>query len=131
MFYCCDNYCYLIFIHPRKILRLPIIKYIRNILKYSPYYFLTSIKIASKDYELSSKEAIKCRDFLEKKLNNEDIILGPTTASMFKINNIYRFQIIIKYKEEKHVLKVLHELDDMCLRNQKVNLEIDIHPVKI
>ena len=52
-----------------------------------------------KDYDLASKEIIKVKKHLEKNLSEDTIILGPTTASMFKVNNIYRFQIILKYKK--------------------------------
>ena len=72
----------------------------RQILKYPPYYYLTSIKIASKDYQLCSAEITKVRKYLTTKLNPNTIILGPTPAANFKINNVYRFQIILKYKRE-------------------------------
>lgn len=103
----------------------------RRILKYSPYYYLISIKVASKEYQEASSEATKVKEYLKNKLLSTDILLGPTTASMFKINNIYRFQLIIKYREEKHIIELLKELDEMCALNKKVNLEIDINPTKI
>ena len=103
----------------------------RHKLDYPPYYYLTSIKIASKDYELASKEIIKVKKYLEKNLNKETIILGPTTASMFKINNIYRFQIILKYKKDSNLTKSLKELDEIYMLNNKVNLEIDNNPLQV
>lgn len=42
---------------------------IRKILKYPPYYYLANIKIASKDYESSSKEAIRVKKYLEQNLD--------------------------------------------------------------
>ena len=103
----------------------------RHKLDYPPYYFLTSIKIASKDYELASKEIIKVKKYLEKNLSNDTIILGPTTASMFKINNIYRFQIILKYKKDPNIMKTLKELDELYMLNNKVNIEIDNNPLQV
>jgi primosomal protein N' (replication factor Y) len=103
----------------------------RHKLDYPPYYYLTSIKIASKDYDLASKEIIKVKKHLEKKLSNDTIILGPTTASMFKINNVYRFQILLKYKRDPNISKTLKELDELYMINNKANIEIDNNPLQV
>ena len=103
---------------------------IRKILKYPPYYYLTLIKIASKDYNMASKEATKVLKFLTTNLK-DTIILGPTTASMFKINNIYRFQIILKYKNYENIKSTLLNLDELYKTNNKVNIEIDNNPSHI
>ena len=103
----------------------------RHKLDYPPYYFLTSLKIASKDYELASKEITKVKQYLQNKLDKDTIILGPTTASIFKINNIYRFQIILKYKKDSNLLDILKDLDEIYMLNNKVNIEIDNNPLQI
>lgn len=103
----------------------------RHKLDYPPYYYLTSIKIASKDYDLASKEIIKVRKHLEKNLSKDTIILGPTTASMFKINNVYRFQILLKYKRDPNIPKTLKELDELYMLNNKANIEIDNNPLQV
>ena len=104
---------------------------VRKILKYPPYYYLANIKIASKDYSEASKEATKVKNYLEKNLDSSSIILGPSTASNFKRNNIYRFSITIKYRFDQELLKSLKELDDIYATNKKVFLEIDINPLRI
>lgn len=103
----------------------------RHKLDYPPYYFLTSIKIASKDYNIASAEISKVKKYLEQNLSKSTIILGPTTASMFKINNIYRFQIIVKYKKDSNLLKTLKELDELYMLNSKANIEIDNNPLQV
>lgn len=103
---------------------------IRKLLKYPPYFYLTSILITSKSYEEASSEATKAVKYLNQNLNNT-IILGPTTASIFKINNIYRFQIILKYKNYDLIKDTLIKLDDIYKVNTKVNLEIDNNPCRI
>ena len=60
---------------------------IRKTLKYPPYYYLASIKIASKDYETASQEAKKVYNYLRNNLDKTSLILGPTTAQLFKLNN--------------------------------------------
>lgn len=104
---------------------------IRKKLKYSPYYYLVSVKVTSKDYELASKEAKKTADYLRKNLEEKSIVLGPTTSNVFKMNNIYRFQIIIKYRFDKKLDETLKELDKLFILNKNVNLEIDKNPLRI
>ena len=103
----------------------------RHKLNYPPYYFITSIKIASKEYDLASKEILKVKRYLESNLAKSAIILGPSTAAVFKMNNIYRFQIIIKYKKEPNLMNILKELDNMYITNNKVNIEIDNNPLQV
>lgn len=105
--------------------------YERHQLDYPPYYYLTTIKIASREYDLASKEANKVCKYLRSKLDDKTIILGPTPANMFRVNNIFRFQIIVKYKKDDNLNNVLKELDDIYILNKKVNLEIDLNPTTI
>lgn len=104
---------------------------IRRILKYPPYVYLCSLKIVSKDYEIASQEANKVKEYLKNNLKNNEIILGPTTSLLFKIKNLYRFQIIIKYKKEQELIEILKELDDLYKLNRKVYLEIDLNANRI
>ena len=104
---------------------------IRKTLKYPPYYYLASIKITSKEYELASNESKKVYKYLKNNLNSASLILGPTTAQMFKLNNTYRFQIIIKYRFDDKLNEVLKDLDKMYISNNKVNIEIDLNPARI
>lgn len=104
---------------------------IRRKLKYPPYYYLVSIKVASKYYEEASKEASKVANYLKQNLGSETIILGPSTAAVFKFNNIYRFQIIIKYRFDNKLIPTLKDLQSIFNTNNKVNLEIDLSPNRI
>ncbi|MDD4705757.1 MAG: primosomal protein N' [Bacilli bacterium] len=103
---------------------------IRKLLNYPPYYYLTILKIASKDYNKASIKANKIAKYLNENLNNT-IILGPTTAGMFKINNIYRFQIILKYKNFDYIKEAIKLLDSMYITEKNISIEIDVDPVRI
>ena len=103
----------------------------RHELDYPPYYYLVSIKVASKDYAKASKEANKIANFLNKNLNKNTFVLGPTTASVFRMNNVFRFQIVIKYKFDDNLAKVIKDLDEVYVTNKDVNLEIDMSPSSI
>lgn len=104
---------------------------IRKLLKYSPYYYMVLISISTKDYNIGSLESNKIGNYLKDKLSSSSIILGPTTASMFKINNIYHYQIIIKYQKEDKLYDTLRFIDEMYKKNNKVDIELDFNPLKI
>ena len=104
---------------------------IRKLLKYPPYYYITLVNITSKDYELGFKEANKIGEYLKRNLKETTIILGPTMANTFKINNVYHYQCIIKYKRDESLNNVLLKLDEIYKTNNKVDISIDINPIRV
>ncbi len=103
----------------------------RKNLKYPPYYYLVSIKVIGKDYGKTIENAQKAKKYLDDNLNKETIVLGPTTASVFKFNNEYRMQIIIKYRFDSLLIQTLKELDNIFINNKDNYLEIDFNPLRI
>lgn len=104
---------------------------IRKMLKYPPYYYLVGIKVTSKNYELASKESVKVANYIRNNIDVSSICLGPTTAAMFRINNIYRFQIIVKYRHDDKLMNVLKDIDNEFLSKKDVSIEIDNNPLRI
>lgn len=103
----------------------------RKMLKYSPYYYMVLVGISTREYELGFKEANKIGSYLRSSLNSESIVLGPTMANMFKINNVYHYQVIVKYRKDDNLIKSLKFIDDMYKKNSKVDIVIDFNPSKI
>ena len=104
---------------------------VRKMLKYSPYYYMVLVSITSKDYELGFKEANKIGSYIRNNINKDSIVLGPTMANMFKVNNIYHYQIIIKYRKDDSLMKVLKFIIDMQVKNNKIDVSIDFNPSRI
>ena len=100
---------------------------IRRELKYPPYYYLTVIKILSKDYTEARNESTKIAEFLTNNLKNTTL-LGPSIASVFKVNNVYHFQIILKYKQEPCLMSTLKKLLEHYKSNSKVKIDIEFNP---
>lgn len=103
---------------------------IRRELSYSPYFYMVNIKIISKQYEKAKDESNKISTFLKKHLNNT-IILGPTVCSVFKMNNLYRFNIILKYKKEDNLYQTLKSLQELYKNIHNVDIDIDFNPINI
>ena len=104
---------------------------IRRELCYSPYFYITVVNIASRDYELGFKEANKIGDYLRKNLSSNTKILGPSMANIFRINNVYHYQCIIKYKKDEKLNSVLREIDNIYKVNNKIDVDVDVDPVRI
>ena len=102
---------------------------IRKILKYPPFYNLCVIKIQGTNNIKCEEESNKIISYLKHNLKDE-IILGPSPSVIPKINNIYYYQIIIKYKDTKKIYNHLKFINDKYL-NSKVNVVIDFNPNKI
>lgn len=104
---------------------------IRKMLGYPPYFYITVVNITSKDYNIGFSEANKIGNYLRKNLRGDTKILGPSMANVFKINNIYHYQCIIKYKYDNKLSEVLTKIDDIYKINNKVDVSIDVNPVSI
>ena len=104
---------------------------LRKILSYPPFYYITLVNITSKDYELGFKEANKIGDYLRKNLNTDTKVLGPSMANIFKINNVYHYQCIIKYKKDDKLVPTLTKLDEIYKINTKVDISIDVNPIRV
>jgi len=104
---------------------------LRKILNYSPYYYITLVNISSRDYEYGFSEANKIGEYLRKNLNNDTKVLGPSMANVFRINNVYHYQCIIKYKRDDKLNIVLMKLDELYKINNKIDVSIDVNPVRV
>lgn len=100
---------------------------IRKTLKYPPYYFLAFIRISGSDMNYISNEANKIKRSIDRNLDNI-ILLGPTTCTIFKINNIFRFGIIIKYKKCDNLKPFLDKILDHYKTNKNIKIDIDFNP---
>ena len=100
---------------------------IRKKLYYPPYSFIALIKVGGKDFNNTIKEANKIGDYLRRNIDKE-IVLGPSVASLSRINNIYYFEIIIKYRDKDNIIKLLNEVRNITISNSKINVQFDINP---
>lgn len=99
---------------------------IRHKLSYPPYYYICSLMIISDKFESASDVSNKVKKYLDNNLNEEYIILGPSISSIVKLKNKYRFNILIKYKKDDKLRKVLKEINDMTFKNTTVDININI-----
>ena len=100
---------------------------IRYKLKYPPYTYICYINISSSDEKLLEKEANIIKDNLSLFLKDE-IILGPSPNRLYKLNNIFRLGIIIKYKKDDNLYKILIKIIDHYKSNNKIRVDVNFSP---
>lgn len=104
---------------------------LRKLLKYPPYYNLCSIKVKSRNDNKAMEEGRKIVDYLKGCLDSTNIVLGPSNSNMFKVNNVYNVQIVIKYKKTELLLDKLNFINSRYVDNKDVLIDIDLNPYKI
>ena len=68
---------------------------IRKKLSYPPYYYLCNIMISSSSFDEASKQSINIKKILDSHLSGKYIILGPSVASIVKLNNKLLIAILV------------------------------------
>ena len=104
---------------------------IRRELCYSPYFYITLVNISSRDYDMGFEEANKIGNYLRKNLGEGTKVLGPSMANIFRINNVYHYQCIIKYKKDDKLNEILRNIDNIYKVNNKVSVDVDVDPVRV
>ena len=97
---------------------------IRKKLDYPPYSYLTHIRISGKDDNYILEEANKIRNYISKK--TDITILGPSPSIIFRVNNIYRYGIILKYKKISNLREILLEVLSHYSNNNKIKIDINM-----
>ncbi len=104
---------------------------IRKKLNYPPYFNLLLIKISGKNEELIKEESNKIATYLRNSLNEFVFILGPSPAMMVKVNNIYFYQIILKYKNDSDIREQILYVKNKYNKDNKINVDIDFNPLRV
>jgi primosomal protein N' (replication factor Y) len=99
---------------------------IRKKLSYPPYYYICNILVSSDEFNTASNGANKIKKYLDSVLTDEYIVLGPSVSSIVKLNNKYRFNIMIKYKKTDKLYEALNIVNNINIKNVNVDININI-----
>ncbi|CDR60285.1 primosomal protein N' [Staphylococcus schweitzeri] len=103
----------------------------RKLGKYPPYYYLINFTISHKEMKKVMEASQHVHKILLQHLSDKALVLGPSPAALARINNEFRFQILVKYKSEPGLLQAIQFLDDYYHEKfiqEKLALKIDINP---
>lgn len=108
--------------------------YMRRLAGYPPYYYLALIQVTHEDVMLAAEYAARATEYLREQLSVSVSIIGPTTASISRLQNRYRYQCLIKYKVEPNLIPVLLQLIKLYRSDwikKGITLTVDLDPTMI
>lgn len=101
---------------------------------YPPYYYLALVQVSHEDVMMAAEYAARATEYLRSNLSFNVSIIGPTTASISRLQNRYRYQCLIKYKIEPNLIPVLLQLIKLYRSEwmkKGILLTIDLDPSMI
>ena len=101
---------------------------------YPPYYYLTLVQVSHEDVMMAAEYIARVAEYLRSNLPFNVSIIGPTTASIPRLQNRYRYQCLIKYKIEPNLIPVLLQLIKLYRSEwikKGIQLTIDLDPSMI
>lgn len=96
----------------------------RKLSQYPPYCYLMSILFTGKDEKTVQATAISYAHYLKQNTNAK--VLGPAPATISRINDAYRYRIMIKYVKSDLLFARLEEA--LHHDQGKVKVEVDVNP---
>lgn len=90
----------------------------RQKVQYPPYCHLVSIIVQSKDESLLHQSAIDIKKYLVTHIH-QGAILGPAKSVIYKMQDIYRERILIKFINSQEVYQALEVVNDYYNKKQK------------
>lgn len=103
----------------------------RRLARYSPYYFHVLFTVSHEQVGKCLEATTHIHKELVDSVTDKAIIVGPSPSPIERINNQYRFQILLKYKSEPNLIDVLHRINEHYnarYKKDKLSLKIDVDP---
>ncbi|KIL50419.1 primosomal protein N' [Jeotgalibacillus alimentarius] len=102
----------------------------RKTAQYPPFYYISLITISHENVNKAAGVCSEIADILKAKLTDQSIILGPVASPIARIQDKYRYQCMIKYKQEPELKSLLKKILDQYSHTGKdaVSINIDVQP---
>ncbi|MGN7310360.1 primosomal protein N' [Alkalicoccobacillus gibsonii] len=103
----------------------------RKVGEYPPYRFMALVTISDPDLPNVIEKSQKITDFLKRTLSQETVILGPVVSPIARIKDRYRYQCMIKYKNEPKLIEALQQILQHYMRDTtqgQLQISLDMHP---
>ncbi|WP_102346990.1 primosomal protein N' [Bacillus sp. Marseille-P3661] len=104
---------------------------LRKMYQYPPFFYLTLVTISHPNLAEVVSVTEKISWILRKNLSNQTIILGPVASPIPRIKDRYRYQCVIKYKDEPQLGKILQNMlkhFQQDINKNELKITIDMNP---
>ncbi len=98
---------------------------------YPPYYFVAIIQVTHPELTKVVEVTGKIAQYIRHSLSDKAIILGPVTSPIARMKDRYRYQCMIKYKNEPNLVPVLHQILENYKRDiyqGNLMVSVDMNP---
>jgi primosomal protein N' (replication factor Y) (superfamily II helicase) len=98
---------------------------------YPPYYKLILFTFTSENVPLIVKKADEWVKVMRRELPSSVYLLGPVASPIPRIKDRYRFQCMLKYRDEREVLPFVKKMADRFTSHHKkdeIQLTVDVDP---
>ena len=104
---------------------------IRKSHAYPPYYYITLITVSHEQLTKVVSVTEQITKIIRQKLLPNTVVLGPVASPISRIKNRYRYQCLIKYKQEPNLKTVLKSVLDHYqgeISSNGLQISIDVNP---
>lgn len=98
---------------------------------YPPYFYIVLITVSHEDVMKTVTTTEKITRYLKAHMSRNSIVLGPTASPLSRINNRYRYQCLVKYKQEPQLhayLRMILEHYQQDVAKNQLHISIDLNP---
>lgn len=93
---------------------------------YPPYYFTVKISCSHPEEQVVAKKMFQIAQQVKQTLSPQSILLGPIPSGVARVKNRYHYQLIIKYKKEPLLQRLLRDILEDSQKEQRKNLYVSI-----
>jgi len=103
----------------------------RKAFKYPPYYYLALITVSHENHAKAVQTTQQIVQLLLENVSNNTVVLGPTPSPIPRIKDRYRYQCMIKYRDEPHLREYMNKIRSIFsdeVRKNDLLITVDMQP---
>ncbi|WP_138414935.1 primosomal protein N' [Aquibacillus sediminis] len=107
---------------------------IRKTFQYPPYFFLTLITVSHPNQAKVIEVTQTITQLMLKYLSTQATVLGPTPSPLTRIKDRYRYQCMIKYKNEPNQRKIIQKIlahYQTDIQKNELLISVDLQPYQL
>ncbi|WP_284139902.1 primosomal protein N' [Virgibacillus sp. LDC-1] len=106
----------------------------RRTFQYPPYVYLTLLTVSHPNHAKAVQVTQRIARMLVQCVHKDTVVLGPTPSPILKMKDRYRYQCMLKYKNEPklrvYIKKIIDQLDEE-IRKEDLLVTVDMQPYQL
>ncbi|MDT3391036.1 MAG: primosomal protein N', partial [Bacillota bacterium] len=96
---------------------------------YPPYYYTILVRAIHEEENEAAKRIFQLMNQVKPVLSPQAVLLGPTPRAIARVNKRYYYQMVIKYKHEPQLQKLLTQIMQENQARNGIQISIDREPL--